>query len=53
MRLLVEYDVAAAIHDAHAARFVDAFLQNLAGLVFAVVAHLIFIDRLVQLAFTG
>ena len=36
---------------AHAARFVDAFLQDLARLVFAVVHHLVLVDRLVQLAF--
>ena len=50
MRLLVEYDVAAAIHELIAAGFIDALLQNLAGLVFAVVHHLVLIDRLVQLA---
>src|SRR5450830_1564124 len=35
---------------AHAARFVDALLQDLAGLVLAVVHHLVLVDRLVQLA---
>ena len=35
----------------HAARFVNALLQNLARLVFAVVHHLLFVHRRVQLAF--
>ncbi len=34
----------------HAAGFIDALLQNLAGLVFAVVHHLVFVHRGVELA---
>ena len=34
---------------AHAARFVDTFLQNLTGFVFLVVHHLVFVDRRVLL----
>jgi hypothetical protein len=35
----------------HAAGFVDAFLQDLAGLVLAVVHHLVLVDRGVLLTF--
>ena len=49
MRLLVEYDVARRNPRTHRTRFVNPFLENLALLVFAVVHHLVFVDRLVQL----
>ena len=49
MRLFDEYDVAAAIHEHMPPASLMPSCSNLAGLVFAVVHHLVFIDRLVHL----